>query len=110
MLLVLVPCSCEEGVCGAVPRYGIVHAYARIDPAEGTVEAQDLLLISVEDVGGEAAVCLEHLAGHCAPQAVIALGQVANVVSVGVHDDVAVRLLKAHQHVHHLELALDDNG
>jgi hypothetical protein len=41
---------------------------------------------------------------------VVALCKVAHVVTVRVHHYIAVGLLEAHEHIHHLELALDDNG
>ena len=74
------------------------------------MEPQHLPLLPIKHMRRKAPVRLEHLPRHRTPQAVIPLRQVPDVVAERVHDHVAVCLLEAHQHVHHLELALDDDG
>ena len=44
----------------------------------------------------------------CVADAVFLLGQVSDVVTVRIHDYIAVRLLESHEDVHHFELALHD--
>lgn len=74
------------------------------------MKPENLLLFAVKDVGRETSMCLEHLACHCVTHAVFLLRQISNVISMGVHDDIAIGLLEPHENVHHLELALDDQG
>lgn len=88
----------------------IVDSYPGIDPAKGPVEPQYLLLVSIKDVRREASVRLEHLPRHGVAYAMLLLCEISNVVSVRIHDDIAIRLLKAHEDIHHLQLPLDDEG
>jgi hypothetical protein len=74
------------------------------------MEPQNLFLFLIKHVCSKTPVCFEHLPCDRAAYAVILLGEVPDMVAGGVHDDVPVRLLEAHEYVHHLELPLDDEG
>lgn len=70
------------------------------------MKSQDFFLIAIEDMRGEAPVCLEHLPRDCVTYSMLLLCQVSNVIAMGVHDDVAICLFKAHENIHHLKLPL----
>lgn len=72
------------------------------------MEPEYFLFVAIEDMCGKAPVCLEHLSRHCIAYAVVLLCQIANVVAVGIHDDVAICLFETHEYVHHLKLPLYD--
>lgn len=74
------------------------------------MESQYFPFLPIKDMCRETPMGLEHLPGHRVPKPVVPLGKVADVIAVGIHDDVAICLLEAHEHIHHLELALHDEG
>lgn len=62
----------------------------------------------IEDMRGEAPMCTERLPCHHASHTKIPLCHVAHMITLRIHDNVSVRLLEAHQYVHHLDLSRDN--
>lgn len=71
---------------------------------------EHLVLVFVEDVGGEGAVGAEPLAVEDLCEAGFFFGDVADVVSLRVENHVFVGLFETEEDVAELELPLDDDG
>lgn len=71
------------------------------------MKPQYLFLMLVEDMSCEASVGTKHLPGHRSPKRIVLLSYKPNIVSLWVQDDVFVRLFKANEYVHELQLPLD---
>jgi hypothetical protein len=69
---------------------------------------QNLFLLSVKDVCCEGSVSSEPLSAYCFPEPAVMFCHVSHMVTLRVHDNISICLLKAKEQVHHLNLSLYD--
>lgn len=64
------------------------------------------ILMPVKHMCHETAMRPERLSRHHVHHALLLLRHIANMIAVGIHDDVLVGLFKTNHHIHELQLPL----